>query len=354
MKNAKLTLGEIAAITGAKITGDDTMEISSPAKIEDAGPGQITFLTGGVYMKFYEGSRASALFVKEGFEKTRNDIAYLEVKDPFKSFLQMLVHFFSPVFPLKGISPSAYIDPGSSVGENCAIGENVVIETGCTIGNNVKIYHNTVILRDSVIGDNALIFQNVSIRENTIIGKNVIIHPGAVIGGDGFGFLPDANGVYFKIPQIGNVVIEDDVEIGANTAIDRAAMGSTIVQKGVKLDNFVQIAHGAVVGAHSVMSAQSGLAGSTKLGKHCVVAAQVGIADHLEVVDKTIVAAQSGVSKSITKPGMYFGYPAKDHRTALRLEGHFRNLPDYAERIKQLENKIAALESLLNKESKEL
>lgn len=352
MTKNKLTLGDIVSFTGAVLTGDPGTEINNPAKIESAGQGEISFLTGGVYMKYFEGTKASALFVKEGFEKTRSDIAYLEVKDPFKSFLQMLVRFFSPEFPLKGISASAYIDPGSQIGKNCAIGENVVIEAGCTIGNNVKIYHNTVILRDTVIGDNALIFQNVSIRENTIIGNNVIIHPGAVIGGDGFGFLPDANGVYFKIPQVGNVVIEDDVEIGANTAIDRAAMGSTVIQKGVKLDNFVQVAHGAIVGAHSVMSAQSGIAGSTKLGNHCVVAAQVGIADHLEITNKVIIAAQSGVSKSLTKPGMYFGYPAKDHRTALRLEGHFRALPDYADRIKSLEKKIAELEAKLSENSK--
>jgi len=200
-----------------------------------------------------------------------------------------------------------------------------------------------------------LIFPNVTIREKTKIGKNVIIHPGVVIGADGFGFIPDENGVYQKVPQIGNVVIEDDVEIGANSSIDRAALGTTLIKKGVKLDNFVQVAHNTTIGNNTVFSSQSGIAGSSIIGNNCVVAAQVGIIDHLELGNNIIIGGQSGVTKSLSKSGVYFGTPAKELRTSLRLEAHIRNLPSYLERIKKLENTIEQLEKkLFNTKEKEV
>ncbi len=340
-----ITIKEIAELTGAAITGDPEYEISGVAKIEEANAGDLTFLYLPQYQKYFSSTRASAIFVKPGFEKIRNDIIYLEVADPNKAFLKVIIKYFSPEFPLAGIDSSAYIAPTASVAKSAAIGKNVVISEGCKIGERTKIFHNTVLSPNVEIGDDCLIFQNVSIRENCRIGNRVILHPGVVIGSDGFGFLPDNTGSYIKIPQIGNVVIEDDVEIGANTAIDRAALGSTIIRRGVKLDNLIQIAHGVSIGSDTVISAQSGISGSTKIGSNCIIAGQVGTVGHIEITDKVIIGAQSGISKSITAPGTYFGYPAKEHKEALRIEGHIRNLAEYAKRIKELEKKVEELTS---------
>ncbi len=342
----RVSISRIAELTSAIITGDASIEISNLAKIEDAASSDLTFLHQSSYHKYFHNTKAAAIFVKEGFEKNRNNIVYLEVKDPNQAFQTILLKFFSPFFQLEGIAQSARIAVDARLGSNISIGENVVIEAGCYIGDNTKIFHNTVILRDSSVGNNCLIFQNVSIREQTIIGNNVILHPGVVLGSDGFGYTLNGKGEYIKIPQIGNVIIEDNVEIGANTTVDRAALGSTIIKHGTKIDNLVQIAHNVSIGFDTVISAQSGIAGSAKLGNNIIIAGQVGITGHIEIADKTILAAQSGISKSITRSGIYFGSPAKEHSKALRLETHFRNLPEYAARIKALEKKITELEKL--------
>ncbi len=342
-----LKLNELASLVNGSITGNSEVEIKGLAKIEEAGPGELTFLYLPAYEKYFDTTRASAIIVKPGFKKSRNDISYIEAEDPNKAFFKILISFFSPDFNLVGIDPSASIYPGCIVGRNVALGKNVVIGAGCSIGDNTKIYHNTVILDNSSIGSNCLIFQNVSIREKTVIGNNIIIHPGAVLGSDGFGFYSDQSGKYHKIPQIGNVIIEDDVEIGANVTIDRASLGSTILKRGVKLDNMVQVAHNVIVGEDTVISAQTGISGSTKVGKNCMIAGQVGIIGHIEIADKVILIAQSGVSKGISKPGTYFGSPAKEFKQALKLEGHIRNLPEYSERIKKLEDQIQKLQQQL-------
>ena len=343
-----LTISKIAEVTSAIVYGPKESSISNLAKIEEAQTGDLTFLYHPSYEKYFPNTKATAIFVKPGFAKTREDITYLEVADPNVAFHTILIMFFSPSFPLEGIDSSASIASSVVIGENVAIGKNVVIEDGCRIGSNTKIFHNTVILKDSAVGDNCLIFQNVSLRERTILGNKIILHPGVVLGSDGFGFVPKGDGTYIKVPQIGNVVIEDDVEIGANTTIDRAALGSTVVKKGSKLDNLVQIAHNVTVGESTVISAQAGISGSTKVGNNCIIAGQVGIVGHIEITDNVIIGAQSGVSKALKKSGMYFGYPAKEHGLALRQEAHVRSLPKYAERIKELEDKVKALESKLS------
>ena len=345
----ELRLSEIARVVEGTVFGDSEGVIGNLNKIENAIQGDLTFLGSSGYLKYFQNTSATAIFVKRDFTKSRSDIIYIEVDDPGKAFLKVLAVYFTPTFDLKGIDPTASIHPSAFIGANVAIGKNVVIEEGCVIGENTKIYHNTVILHNTVIGNACLIFQNVSIREYSVLGNGIIIHPGVVIGSDGFGFTPDAKGVYQKIPQIGNVIIENDVEIGANTTIDRAALGSTFIKRGTKIDNLVQIAHNVSVGEDTVMSSQAGIAGSTKVGNHCVIAGQVGVTGHIELGDNIIIGAQSGVSKSISEPGVYFGYPAKPLKTALRLEAHVRSLPDYAERIKQLEAKIAQLEKLVEK-----
>ncbi len=345
----EIKIEEASGIVGGKITGNKNLVINNFAKIEEAVKGDLTFLYHPSYEKYFKSTGASAILVKPGFEKSRNDITYIEVENPDKAFSKLIIHYCKPDFNLEGIDESAFVHQNASLGKNVTLGKNVVISAGCKIGNNTKIYHNTVLLEDVEIGEDCLIFQNVSIREKCKLGNRLIIHPGTVIGSDGFGFFTDDKNVYHKIPQIGIVEIEDDVELGANVSIDRAALGKTIIKKGVKIDNLVQIAHNVVVGENTVISSQTGISGSTKIGKNCILAGQVGLVGHIEITDNVILMAQSGISKSINKPGYYFGYPAKDINTSRKLEAHFRNLPAYADKIKQLENQIKELKDLLDK-----
>lgn len=347
----RITLKDIALYVGGEITGNENLEIKNLAKIEDAGSGDLTFLYLSHYEKYFPSTRASAIIVKPGFDKSRNDISYIEVNDPNKAFFKLIRKFFPPAYSLKGIDKTAFVHPSTVLGDNVALGKNVVISEGCRIGNNVKIFHNTVLLQEVEIGDDCIIFQNVSLREKCKIGNRIIIHPGTVIGSDGFGFEPDAEGKFQKIPQIGNVIIEDDVEIGSNVSVDRASIGSTIIKKGVKIDNLVQIAHNVYVGENTIISGQAGISGSTKVGKNCFILGQVGLTGHIEIADNVILIAQSGVSKSITKAGTYFGSPAKEVKTAFKLESHIRNLPEYAKKISELEKEIKNLKSLIDKDS---
>jgi UDP-3-O-[3-hydroxymyristoyl] glucosamine N-acyltransferase len=344
-----ISLKEVAGLIGGKITGNENVKITGLAKIEEAGPGELTFLYLPAYEKYFNDTKASAILVKPGFNKTRSDITYIEVSDPNKAFSKILIHYFSPEFSLTGMDVSASVHPLAVIGKNVALGKNVVISAGCRINDNVKIFHNTVLLEDVVVDEDTIIFQNVSIREKVRIGKRVIIHPGVVVGSDGFGFFTDDKGVYHKIPQVGTVVLEDDVEIGANSTIDRAAIGATTIKRGCKIDNLVQVGHNVVVGEDTVISALTGISGSTKIGNHCILAGQVGIVGHIEIGDNVIIMAQSGISKSLSKPGVYFGTPAKEVKTTMKLEAHVRSLPDYLERIKQLEKQVKSLSEELKK-----
>lgn len=342
-----IPLKEIAGLVNGKIIGNENISIKNVAKIEDAEEGDITFLYLPAYEKYFDLTNASAVFVKPGFSKSRASITLVEVEAPEKAILKIILNYFSPEFKLEGVDPTAFVHPSAKLGKNVALGKNVVISAGCKIGDNTIIYHNNVVYENVEIASDCLLFSNISIRENCKIGNRVILHSGVVIGSDGFGFNPDENGVYTKIPQIGNVIIEDDVEIGANVSIDRAALGSTIIKRGTKIDNLVQIAHNVVVGEDTVISSQSGISGSTKVGNNCIIAGQVGLVGHIEIADKVVLTAQSGISKSITKPGYYFGTPAKELKTARILEAHFRNLPDYSKRIKNLEEEILKLKEII-------
>lgn len=336
-------LSEAAKIIGGQLFGDKNLIINNLAKIDEAHQGDITFLYLPGYEKYFSSTKASAILVKPGFNKSRPDLSYIEVKDTNKAFSKLLIHYFSPDYLLDGIDDYAHIHPTANIGENTAIGKNVVVSAGCKIGKNTKIFHNTVLLENVEVGDNTVIFQNVSIREKCKIGNRVIINPGTVIGSDGFGFFLDDKEVYQKIPQIGIVIIEDDVELGSNVSVDRAALGATIIKRGVKIDNLVQIAHNVIVGEDTVISALCGISGSTKIGSHNIIAGQVGIVGHIEIADHVIIMAKSGISKSITKPGQYFGSPAKEFKTAIKLEAHIRNLPGYVEKMKQFEMQIQNL-----------
>lgn len=343
-----INIQEIASFIDGEIFGNDKIEIENVAKIEDAKPGDLTFLYLPPYEKYFLSTKASAIIVKPQFERSRKDITYIVVSSPEKAFFSIIRKYFTPKFHLSGVDNSAFIDNTATIGNNVSIGKNVVISEGCKIGDNTKIFHNTVILNDVTIGDNCIIFPNVSIREKCKIGNNVIIHSGTVIGSDGFGFNPDSNGVYQKIPQIGNVIIEDDVELGSNVSIDRAAIGSTIIKRGSKIDNLVQIAHNVIIGEDTVISAQAGISGSTKIGNHCILAGQAGLVGHIEIGDNVVITAQTGVSKSILKPGYYMGFPAMEMKTYQKLQAKVRLLPDYIKRIEELENELISIKKLLS------
>lgn len=344
----KLTLQEASDFIGGKLTGDKEMVIQNLAKIEEAQKGDLTFLYLPTYEKYLSITNASAVIVKTGFNKKRNDISYIETAEPNKAFFKLIKRFFSPDFSLKGIDHTAFIDPSVKMGKNFAAGKNVVISAGCKFGDNVKIFHNTVILENVELGNDCLLFQNISIREQCKIGNRCIIHPNTVIGSDGFGYDLDEKGVFQKIPQVGIVVIEDDVEIGSNVSIDRASIGSTRIKRGTKIDNLSQIAHNVVIGEDTIISSQVGISGSTKVGDHCYILGQVGLTGHIEIGNKIILIAQSGVSKSILKEGTYFGSPAKEVKNAFQIEAHIRNLPNYAEKINQLEKQLNELSAKLD------
>jgi UDP-3-O-[3-hydroxymyristoyl] glucosamine N-acyltransferase len=316
--------------------------------IEEAQNDDLTFLYLPAYEKFLSSTKASAIIVKTGFDKKRDDISYIETEEPNKAFFKLIKRYFTPEFPLTGIDPTAFIAPDVIVGKNFSVGKNVVISAGCIIGDNVKIFHNTVILENVEIGSDCLVFQNISIREKCKIGNRCIIHANTVIGSDGFGYDMDENGVFQKIPQVGNVIIEDDVEIGSNVSIDRASIGSTLIKRGTKIDNLSQIAHNVVIGEDTIISSQVGISGSTKVGDHCYILGQVGLTGHIEIGNKVILIAQSGVSKSILKEGTYFGSPAKEIKNAFQIEAHIRNLPKYAEKITQLEKQLKELNAKLD------
>lgn len=342
-----IKIREIASLINGKISGNESLEISNLAKIEEAKPGELTFLYLSSYEKFFPSTKASAIIVKEGFNKSRNDLTYIECSSPEKAFFKIIRKYFTPKISLNGIDDSAFVHPDAVIGENVALGKNVVVSSGCKIGDHSKIFHNTTLYENVCLGKNCLVHSNVSIRENCIIGDDVIIHSGTVIGSDGFGYSTNEKGEYLKIPQIGNVIIEDNVELGSNVSIDRAAIGSTVIKRGSKIDNLVQIAHNVSIGEDTVISAQTGISGSTKVGKHCILAGQAGLAGHLELGDNVVITAQSGVAKSLLKPGYYMGTPAREIKSAQKVGAHVQNLPEYAKKISELEIQINQLKEKL-------
>jgi UDP-3-O-[3-hydroxymyristoyl] glucosamine N-acyltransferase len=343
-----LSVKEIANFVGGKIFGDETFEINGVSRIYESKKNDLTFLYLPTYEKYLSTTEASVVLIKPSIEKTRDDLIYIEVEKPDIALQKVILKYFNTSVPLSGIANSASIHPTAKLGSNVAIGNNVVISKNCVIGNNAKIFHNTVILENVIIGENILLYPNVTITDKNIIGNNVIIHSGSVVGSDGFGYFPNNEGGFTKIPQIGNVVIEDNVELGSNVSIDRAAMGSTVIKNGAKIDNLVQIGHNVEIGKHTSISGQAGISGSTKVGDNCIFGGQVGLAGHIEITNQVMIGAQSGVSKSITKSGKYFGTPTKELRTAFREEAHIRNLENYNNQIKMLEQKIKELENKIN------
>lgn len=342
-----MKLIEIAKHLSGTLTGPGDVEILKPAKIEEAGIGDITFISNPKYKQFLTKTKASAVIV----DSTESDIRipHIKVENAYMGFL-LLLKLFEPKrgFDFSGISAKAGIHSTAKIGENSSIAPFVYIGSNCSVGRNCIIYPGVVLHNNTVIGDNCSFFSNVSIRESCIVGNNVILHDGVVIGGDGFGFAP-WQGKYQKIPQIGNVIIEDDVEIGANSTIDRATVGSTIIKKGTKLDNLIQVAHNCVIGEHTVIAAQTGISGSTEVGNHVTLGGQVGVVGHIKIGDFTTIAAQSGVSKNVGSKQVLFGTPASPIAERKKIEVSLRKLPETTKRIKELENEVLELKKILNK-----
>lgn len=342
----QLAVSELASLVNGKIEGDSSIFINNIAKIEAGEPGALSFLANMKYEQYLYTTKCSAVLVQHQFVPSQPVAATLiRVDDPYAAFTQILEMASAANNKLIGISEKASIHPSAQVGNDVYIGENVVIMTNAKVHDGAKIYPNTTIGEQSIIGKGTIVFSGVSIYNQIVVGSNCIIHSGTVIGSDGFGFAPLPDRSYKKIPQTGNVVIEDDVEIGANCSIDRATLGSTIIKKGVKLDNLVQIAHNVEIGEHTVIAAQSGIAGSTKVGKYCIIAGQVGIVGHSTIADGTVVGAQSGINGSIKEPNQrWFGSPAFEYGKALKSYASLKSLPELVKRVQELENKLNELQ----------
>ncbi|MFH1699837.1 MAG: UDP-3-O-(3-hydroxymyristoyl)glucosamine N-acyltransferase [Candidatus Zixiibacteriota bacterium] len=331
------TVRELSEKIGAEYKGDGAVIIESAAPIDTAGPGQITFLSNPAYKKFLADSKASAFVLSaDNAIEGKNTII---CGNPYQDFSKII----NILYPLPyeenwTIHPTAVVSEKASLSDRVEIGPNVVIEEGAKIGHECVIKAGTFIGKNSSIGDNCRIAPNVSIMHEIKIGNNVIIHAGTVIGSDGFGFAPTEPGQeYSKIRQVGWVEIGDNVEIGAGVTIDRGAIGPTVIERGVKIDNLVQIAHNVRIGKNSIIIAQVGISGSTKLGNAVILAGQVGVVGHIEIGDGAIVGAQSGVSKSLESGKMYFGSPAKPIMESTRIEASLRKLPEIIKRVRKLE-----------------
>ncbi len=346
MASATLTATELAELTGGVLTGDPDIVLRDVQKIEEARSGDITFLSNPKYVRFAATTGASCILVPADFSAPAAPGATLiAVNNPYEAFLRALQFFHPAHAPTPGERhPSAIIDPTASIAESAHIGAGVVVGARCRIGEGVVLMPNVVLYDDVEIGDNSILHAGVICYDRTATGHNCIIHAGAVLGADGFGFVEHSDGSYEKIPQVGNVVLGHHVEIGANTCIDRATLGSTTVENGVKLDNMVHIAHNVVIGEHTAIAAQAGISGSAHIGKRNRIAGQVGMIGHITTADDVVVIAQSGVSRAITRKGRYFGSPAKEFRVALREEGALRQLPGLLEEFRELRRRVQELE----------
>ncbi|MCL6260367.1 UDP-3-O-(3-hydroxymyristoyl)glucosamine N-acyltransferase [Aquiflexum sp. TKW24L] len=338
----EFSLGQIAELIGGKVEGDSTLKVSRLDKIQEGLPGGISFLSNDKYESFIYETKSTAVIVSENFEPQKPlETNLIRVKNAYEGFTILLEAYALLIKSGKsGIEEPSFFDKSSTIGKDFYRGAFSYVGKNCDIGNSVKIYPNTFIGDNVKIGDNTIIHAGVKIYDNTQIGKNCEFHPGAVIGGDGFGFAPLPDGSYKKIPQLGNVVIEDNVSIGNNTTIDCATMGSTWIKKGAKIDNLVQIAHNVIIGENTVIAAQTGISGSTEIGKNCVIAGKAGIVGHIKIADNTTIGANTGVSKNITQSGQtLFGYVGFDIKDFLKSYSLFKKLPELNDRIKELEKK---------------
>ena len=346
----EFTAQQIADFIQGVVEGNPSERVNNFSKIEEGQPGTLSFLSNPKYNQYIYDSNASIILVNKNFVPEREVKATLiRVDNAYESLALLLSVVERSTQKKSGISPMAFISETATIGENVYVAPFVYIGDKVAIGNNTSIHANCSIEDNVSLGENVSLFAGVKIYKDCKIGNNCILHAGVVIGADGFGFAPTENGSYKKIPQMGNVVLEDDVEIGANSTIDRATIGSTLICKGVKLDNLVQIGHNVEVGTNTVMASQTGIAGSTKIGKQCLFAGQVGVAGHLQIADGTILGAQTGVPNSLKTPNQtYQGYPAVPVNVFRRSSVVYKNLSDLQNMVYELQRKIAELEKRID------
>jgi UDP-3-O-[3-hydroxymyristoyl] glucosamine N-acyltransferase len=335
------SLSEISELLGGSLSGNGSVIITGIKGIKEAAIGDITFVANPKYLPFLKETKASAVIVSEQVKDS--PVPAIRVRDPYTSFLKVMELFNPPEQHRLGqISPTAIISAKALVPKWVFIGDHVVVEEGVRIGSGSVIRPGCFLGKGSRIGEGCLLHPRVTILQGCQIGNNVVIHSGVVIGSDGFGFVRQ-EGVYRKIPQAGNVVIEDEVEIGANVTIDRATMGSTVIGRGTKIDNLVQVGHNVTIGENTVIAAQVGISGSVKIGKGCTLAGQVGIAGHLEIGDNVTIAAQSGIHKSLPEGITVLGYPAREIQKERRIMASLGKLPDLVKKIRKLEQEVARI-----------
>lgn len=344
----EFSAGQIAALIQGELEGNPAIMVHNIAKIEEGAPGCISFLANPKYEPYIYSTLSSIVLVSNDFIPKKSISAILiRVKNPYLSFTILLEEYQRLSMPVKsGIEEPCWTGEGSIIGKNSYRGAFSYIGNNCRIGDNVRIYPQVYVGDNVEIGDNSVLYPGVKIYPNCVIGHNCNVGAGSVIGSEGFGFAPQADGTYRNIPQLGNVVLEDHVDIGANTTIDRATMGSTVIRRGVKLDNLVQIAHNVEIGANTVMASQTGVSGSTRLGENCVIGGQVGIVGHIKVANRTSVGAQSGVSKEVKKEGsILFGSPAIDYSNQMKSIVVFKQLPELIKRVQELENQLKEIKN---------
>ena len=338
----KFTASQIAGILEGDIVGNPDVEVSKLSKIEEGTKGSLTFLANPKYKAYIYSTEASITIVNKDFipEDTLST-TLIKVNDAYKSFSKLLEYYNKVKINKTGIEDPCYISETAVCGEECYVGAFTYLGENVTIGNHVKIYPNVYIGDNVTIGDHVVIFAGAKIYSESVIGKYCVIHSGAVVGADGFGFAPNENGEFQKVPQTGNVILEDHVDIGAGTTIDRATLGSTVIKRGVKLDNQIQIAHNVEIGENTVIAAQTGIAGSTKIGKNCMIGGQVGIVGHITIGDGVRIQAQSGIGRNVKDGEVLQGSPALSYGDYNKSYVLFKNLPKLADTVNKLDKRIA-------------
>jgi len=338
----KFTAEQIAGVLDGEVVGNPNAEVYKLSKIEEGSDGSISFLSNPKYLPYIYTTKATVTIVNSSFvPEGELTTTLIKVEDAYMSFTKLLEFYDKAKKGNKtGIENPSFISDSAKYGANLYLGSFSYIEENAVLGENVKIYPNCFIGENVLIGDNVTIFAGAKVHSETVIGNNCVIYSGAVIGADGFGFAPNADGTFTKIPQIGNVVIEDNVDIGANTTIDKATMGSTIIRKGVKLDNQIQIGHNVEIGENTVIAAQTGVAGSTKIGKNCMIGGQVGIVGHLTIGNNVKIQAQSGIAKNLKDNDIVQGSPAFGYGDFSKSFVHFRNLPKIVLELEDLKKQI--------------
>jgi len=337
----EFTARQIAELIDGTIEGDDAIAINKVVKIDEEADSGLSFLANPKYEQFIYTTGADLVIVGNDFKPEKDIKATLiRVENPYLAIASLLEMYSKMKLEKSGISELAFVDKTASIGENVYIGEYAFIGKGAKVADGARIYPQAYIGDNTSIGENSTVFAGARLYYDTVLGKNCTIHSGVIIGSDGFGFAPNEDGEFVKVAQTGNVVIEDDVEIGSNTTIDRATIGSTIIHKGVKLDNLIQIAHNVEIGEHTVIAAQTGISGSTKIGKNCMIGGQVGIVGHIRIGDNVKIQAQAGVPSNVKDGEVIMGSPAINLRQYMKSYIHFKNFQQIVDRLEELEKKI--------------